>query len=684
MTPAWLLFLLFAPAQDPLAHPLQDRFPPDRRAVLDELSARLEALGGPLEVVEVIPALEGRYGAFSDLDADGDLDYVATEMSHRREQVAIHLRGPRRWRRASLRNSEFRAKHPLVPWILSDDGSGRPAVVLPTGWPPYFYVFATDGQGRFRGEPLLLGDALPERLTSAGGVDDNPYTITRILPAGDGTARILGSMTDQDPFSDAARFAEWEIALTGDGPVGRHLTVPEPKSDVDWDAFPDVVRPFMRTSGCSHAHHVSSARRAIMATKRLDLDGDGVLDLVHFTGDFAAHVFLGVRDEESGKVGYPAELPVVHPLPVEDSVLWFGTALTTATEESGYATNALRIFERLDFTIELPDEGDARVVMYSHARHNFLVQYYWTGETLTPVPWYRVISPELQSPDQTGWWQGSRTILMEDWDDQGSLDTLVVAPFKATRLVSPREEGKPFSGEYRDLEPHRYALMYLEGDARENERHLLFLAPEATGVPENRHLGLPLELERVPVFEGSEIVAHRICLYYRPWKLGIFLAEPEREARPEADRARRLATWMRRGEQLMYADRFFQNCDRHILGGREDVCVSSGPPHPFGHERALWFFEQARRHASTDEEHAELAHRLARSYSRTRDLRRGLEAYQRYVDLTQTIEPVNSAHADLTWLFAQPRFRDWYAWRRTELLLRARDDQDAGDGKGRN
>lgn len=630
----------------------------DRREVVEQLARSLGRAGTGLRIVDVVDDLHGRYGAFGDIDGDGDLDYVATEMSHREERVTIHLRGNGGdWRAASSRTRPIRTKHPLQPWIVRDDGTGNVAIVLPTGWPPYFYVFATNGRGRFHGQAIDFLEALPKRSSSSNGVDDNPYKITAVVSAKDDrAARVIGTMDDVGSRSDAARHVEWEIALEDGGPVGRSNVGRAREDDVDWDCFPYCVAPPVRQPTCYDEAHVSSTRRAIMASERLDLDDDGVLDLVHFTGDFAAHVFLGVRDPTTGLVRYETELAHTYPLPIEDAWLWFWDRMD-AGPDGGLAGNAPQVFTKLGFQIDVPRSGDARVVMYSLARKAFLVQYHWTGESLIPIIWYRTITPGFHLPNQNGWWQRDRVILMDDWDGEGTLDTLLVAPFAATRWTGdpPANTGSQYvdDRDVRTLEDHRYALMYLEGGAPEHERHTLFFAPQATGVPEDRHDGLPLEIERVPVFENDEVARERICLYYRPWKLGIFLEATN----APASSGERHATWMRRGEQVLAGRRHFLDCDRQLFD--DDGCVSTGPRRERCNERAVWFFEQALEHASTPAERADTWHRIARCHSRLERIDPALNAFSRFVELATVDDPMRDRHGDLAWLFAQPEFREW-------------------------
>ncbi len=658
-----------------LLSPLQDPAPAGHSqpvtAIVEEIRSALRSIGDPLEVVDVVEGVEGRYGAFADLDGDGDLDYVATEMSHRREEIALHIRGPQnRWRRSSVHHKSLRSKHPLVPWVISNDGTGHAGVLVPTGWPPYLTLLRTDGRGRFRGPAVSLESALPKRLHRSGGVDDMPYEITSVIPASEGhAARVLGEMHEG---GDPERDAQWQIVLSESGPIGNALIVPSPADDVDWSSLPESVNPVTQPH-CGDPSHHSLTRRSIMSSQQLDLDEDGVLDLIYFTGDFAAHVFLGARNPETGLITYDEELPGAEPLPIEDAFYWFWDRMESFSPEGGYASNTGEIFEKLQFTIRKPTTGDARFLMYGEARKSWLVEYYWTGKSLIPLIWYRNTNPKLLHRGQDGWWSKSREQLVEDWDRDGAIDTLVAGPFRAMRWIGERPEqtgGTTFIMEGEDfkfLEPYRYALIYHAGAYR-SPRTTLCFSPKATGIPEDRHMGLPLEIARVPVFRGDVVTEERICVFVRSLRASIFLAPRDHETTD----AELFRTWIRRGEQAFVQDRYFVECDARIGRDPEEACVASGERTPRGHQRALYFFEQAIRFAQSDSERADLHHLVARCHSRRRDLKSALESYAEFVSKSGTIEPLNIAHADLTWLFSQPKFRDWHAWRSLHAETRVR------------
>lgn len=642
------------------------------------LEAALAEIGAPLEVVDVIEGVEGRYGAFGDLDGDGDLDYAATEMSHRREELALFVRGSEdRWRRSSVRSKPFQSRHPLVPWILGDDGSGHPAVVLPTGWPPYFYVIPTDGQGRFRGKPIEFEEALPARRYESEGVDDCPYRITELYSAGaNHAARIHGELDEAGRGSAPPLYAQWEVRLESKGPQGRSMRTPDPGKRIDWARLPRTITP-VEQPGCEHPEHDSPTRRSIMGSRLIDLNGDGMRDLVHFTGDFAAHVFLGERDEETGDLFFDEELPGAEPLPIEDAWYWFFDRMESFDDSGGYATNATEVLQKLSFHIDTRDSGDAQIVMYGDRRKSWFVEYYWTGEKLIPLIWYRSANPRAIYADQDGWFQGEREQLVEDWNGDGALDTLLVAPFHAMRWKGERPEqggGITFIVEGEDfefMEKHRFALVYQAGATRLGQTTLGF-APKADEVPEDRHMGYPIELASVPVFRGDKIVEERVALLVRDWNLAVFLAPKKRTP----SRGALFRKWLRRGEQAFVQDRYFLECDARLLNQSDAACVPSGEATPRGHQRALWFFEKALELAQTHGQRADTLHRIARCHSRLHDLGKALRAYSDYVEVANSIEPLNSAHSDLTWLFSQPRFRDWHAWRRSKFEIRKRNDVD--------
>ncbi|MCB9889579.1 MAG: hypothetical protein H6836_08365 [Planctomycetes bacterium] len=620
----------------------------------------------------MIPRLHARYGAFADLDGDGDLDYVATEMTHDPERIAIHLRIKDGWRRVAEAGREFQAKHPLRPWVIGDDGTGNPAVLVPTGWPPHFYLYRTDGRGRFRGKPLTFAEQLPKRISRAMGVDNNPYGVTRVVSAKGGLpARIEGIMEDKDENGRKAS-ATFVVELHGQRVIGKSKAIPDQQDQIDWSRFPAHVTPVRRECGCNNEEHQGPERRAIMATKPLDLNGDGITDVVHFTGDFAAHVFLGRRDPKSGKVVFGEEQAGPFGIPRLRSYQWFWDFMRTTGSPSGYAVNAVEVFDKIGFRILLPEQGDARVVMLSEKRHGFVVNYYWTGSQLVPVFWNRSLFPR-RNGDDFGWTSRRRKTLLVDCDGDGSLDLLSRIPGHEFRWLRRPKPGQVFltSGDYRDLGDFRYMVTYWPGESNYAATRSLLAAQRETGVPKDRHMGLPVELESVPVFVGDTISGHRYCLYDRSCRVGTFLAVRPAQQSPAGNRPLRERAWRRRGERLLELDSAFYHCDQQITEDPLKFCTPSGKRSSARHAAARFFFRTALTFADTRPQRASLHHLLARCASRMQDQDAAMAAYDRYVALGRRIDPLDRFHSDLAWLFSRDWFRRYHE-RASSALARSR------------
>ena len=120
-----------------------------QREYAEQIQQRLQSLGTDLRLVAMIPSLESRYGSFADIDGDGDLDYIATEMTNAKQEVRLHRSEIKSWRRSSSRSRGIDKKQPLIPHFFANVGRGRRAVVLPVAWPPYVFILALSPNGDF-------------------------------------------------------------------------------------------------------------------------------------------------------------------------------------------------------------------------------------------------------------------------------------------------------------------------------------------------------------------------------------------------------------------------------------------------------------------------------------------------------------------------------------------------------
>ena len=275
-----------------------------RRAALGTLVENLR--GTPLELVEVIERLRARYGVFGDLDGDGDLDYVATEMLDDREGLTTHIRESDGWRFRSHTTTPFRGKNPLPPWILPAYERNDPAVVLPVAWSPYIYVIPTDGQGRLRSRrSIALERYLPPRISGALGPDNVPYSIVRIDPPGkDRPPAIVGLIEDFSAGQE--RIGSFAISVDGRRVTRREAPVPADhwSNHIDWRADDLAIGKPATDPGDVADREAAKLRKIVIKRRPVDIDGDGIRDQIQLTADFAWHVYRGFRDARTGEIRY--------------------------------------------------------------------------------------------------------------------------------------------------------------------------------------------------------------------------------------------------------------------------------------------------------------------------------------------------------------------------------------------
>lgn len=290
--------------------------PSNRWDLLQELQDNLAQEGVPLSIATVIPDLHAAYGGFGDVDGDGHLDYVATEMGLFREEVQIYMNRPRRgrrddtapawpawpnawtraapenWRRTDRAFRTIRGRHPLSARIVEQAGSHDAAVLVETGGAPFWQLFPISKAGRFRGAPLALEKHLPPRTGTSRNVGDMPYRVST-LTRGGGRIRIAGRTLE--PGKAALASADFALLVEGrkcrrvDGATRRRRFDPR---DAPTTVTPAPVRSFESDD------RDSPLPTTVVARVLTDINRDGIPDWVLVTADFAAHAFLGQVDPD--------------------------------------------------------------------------------------------------------------------------------------------------------------------------------------------------------------------------------------------------------------------------------------------------------------------------------------------------------------------------------------------------
>lgn len=553
-----LILLLLGPvqAEDQDTPPLDEKA---RRAFIARLVKEIGAAETGLRPATVIWDLPARYGTFADLDSDGDLDYLATEMSHRSERVTVFLRTGDSWRRGASVSRHIAGRHPFTPWVLPDDGEGRPAVVVPLGWAPYFVVYPTDGHGRLlENRAKTLERLLPRRRSKPEGVDNQPYRITRVERNPKGGSTLHGVMRDATksgrPFHSA-----WRIELSGGS---KRMTLRGHRGRVRSPYDGTWRRPVVRGASFDESADRAAARLAIrkhwLKQGRLppdagpnapndptsplhrgeigryvvDADGDGIDDLVALTTDFAAHVFRGRQERQGGKITFAKEStdPACLDLRVVRSI-WAGAEERVAESPALHAEMI-----RLSVTRHPGERVPLRVVAnFAYDR----IYYRWDGRRLVPsiVRHQHYPSEEyVQFPHITGSYrylpftQHHALHQTIDGDGDGVGEMLV------SMGVSPRTHQRPTGTEPRYAHLHLFRGVLpsaLAGELDLNSESQAGILPVVDArfpvkvtFPVDRHEGYPLEVESVGVAGRGDRA--RVCIYFRPWNVGIFL-EPRDE-----------------------------------------------------------------------------------------------------------------------------------------------------------
>ncbi|MFT4514905.1 MAG: hypothetical protein ACI89X_000162 [Planctomycetota bacterium] len=644
-----------APSQ-PVVSPLQgDTYTRDLevlnqrdRASAEQIHARLQSLGTDLHLVAVIPRLQNRYGCFADVDGDGDLDYLSTEMTNRKEQVRLHRNGDTGWRHGSSRGEGVDKKHPLIPWFLENDGTGSRAMVVPTRVAPYLVMLRLNPRGDFRGKAVSLQGYLPRRLSRARGTSNSPYTIEACESATEfRPARIIGRLTDENDRSrQDVRFA---LTLLEDGTVEVEVKQVAPGPTIN-RIFKDIT-VVKSPSACEHE---SSERESIVTSHVADVNGDGIDDLVVFSGVLSAHVFPGVLKD--GKAAFGKELNFGdqsghgRDLPIEDLRIWFPVVLRAGPKELPYAHAARAQLARIGFRVESERRHDAVFSIRTERRKGWFLNYYAVNDGLVPVQDYRSWWPHKQ--DHHPMIEEYRASVVIDADHDRSPDILSVHVGQQFEWLRPppKERGMLPDRHIRKVDAGRLrcGIVHGLGERHDDANRVLVQFEDDVKLPKDPSDGYPISVTKVPVHDGSGIVSRwRYCVHVRPRQLGfIFEIAP---VDPVVAKKRQFLAWTRRADRRLEMQPHYWACDT-------EVCRASEQLHLEVFADAVALFKKALPLAGNARDKGSVWRHIARCHGRSGDLDAAKRAYERFVMIAKVVESLDAPHADLRGLFADESF----------------------------
>lgn len=651
-----------APSQ-PVVSPLQgDTYGRDLEALnkrdrtyAEQIHAQLESLGTDLRLVAVIPRLDHRYGCFADVDADGDLDYLSSEMFQQKEQVRLHRNSDTGWRNGGSRSKGIDKKRPLTPWFLDNDGTGSRAVVVPLGLAPYLVILRLSPRGDFTGQAVFLQEHLPRRLSRPGGIDSNPYTIEACQSATEfRPARILGRMTDEgDRVRQDVRFA---LTLLADGTIESDVKQVTPGPVIS-DLFKSIA-VVKSPAGCEHE---STERQSILADERLDVNGDGIDDLVLFSGVLSAHVFPGVLKDGKARFGkslhFGDESGQGRDVPVKDLRIWFPLALRAGPKEQSYARAARAQLARIGFRINSEKLHDAVFSIRTERRKGWFLNYYLTKSGLVPVQDYRSWWPHQK--DHHPMIETYRSSVVLDADHDRSPDILSVHVGQQFEWLRPppKERALLPTRHFREVAPGhlRCGIVHGLGERHDDANRVLVQFEEDVTLPRDPSGGDAISVTKVAV-HGGDVPRWRYCVHLRSRRLGfIFEIAPVDSA---VAKKRQYLAWLRRAERRLEMQPHYWACDT-------DVCKASEPSHLDVFADAIALCKKAMPLAANAREKALVWRHIARCHGRSGDLDAAKHAYERFVMVAKVVEPLDAPPADLRALFADDAFRALHrGWRK--------------------
>ncbi len=625
------------------------------REYAEQIHARLQSLGTDLRLVAVMPRLENRYGCFADVDGDGDLDYLSTESSNRKEEVRLHRNGDTGWRNGGSRGKDVDKLHPLIPWFLEDDGAGHRAMVLPLGSRPYLMLLRLNARGDFTGKPVSLEAYLPRRLSRAGGVGDSPYTIESCESAtADRPATIVGRMIDENDRS--RQDVRFELTLLPDETIESQVkqVAPAPSRG-------EIPRTFAIVKSSSDCEHESEERRSILASDVADVNGDGIGDLVMFSGVLSAHVFPGVLKAGSRTFGkaleFGAESGHGRDLPIEDLRIWFPFPLQAGVKEKPYAYAARAQLARLGFRIERHGHHDAAFSIRTEGRKGWFLNYYAIKGGLVPVQDYRSRWPHQS--DHHPMMEKYRDSVVIDADHDRSPDLLSVHIGQQFEWLRPTPKGRGVLPDRHIREVAagrlRCGIVHGLGERNDDANRVLVQFDDDVKLPKDANDGYAISVTKVPVYGGA-IARSRYCVLLRPRSLGFFFEIAPVD--PAVAKHRQYLAWTRRGERRLEMQPHYWPCDNK-------VCRVGESCHPEVFADAIALFRKALPLAADARQKGLVWRHVARCHGRSGDLDSAKRAYERFVMIAKVVESLDAPDVDLRELFADESFRALHrGWRK--------------------
>ncbi len=612
-----------------------------QREYAEQIQQRLQSLGTDLRLVAMIPNLENRYGSFADIDGDGDLDYIATEMTNAKQEVRLHRSEIKNWRRSSARSRGIDKKQPLIPHFFANVGRGRRAVVLPVGWPPYVFILALSPNGEFVGKPRSLGEYLPRRLSQAAGIDNNPYVIESIEDATKTTpARIYGRMTDENARS--TQDVRFVLTLLRDGTVQSEVKQVEPGPKVGpAPLFYEVVK------SAALCEHESGERTSIIAREVADVNEDGIDDVVIFSGVLSAHVFPGSL--RNNKLTFGKELGRGRDVPIEDLRTWFPVRLAAGDGEKPYATAARSQLARIGMRIDSYRQFDAVLTLRTERHKGWFLNYYATDAGLVPVQDYRSWWPHKKEHNPLIEEHRQSMVLDADHDRSPDMLSVHIGQQYAWLRPPPKERDMLPEGHTRQIQAGslRCGIVHGLGERHDDKNRVLVQFDDDVQLPKGPNAGYPISVSRVPVY-GRAAKRERYCVFFRPRKLGLFFEVVT--VSPEVARRRQYEAWLRRGERRLEMQPHYGACDLK-------TCQIGEKHHQEVFDDAVALFRRGLPFADSARDKAIIWRNVARVHGRAGRLKQARRAYERFVMLAKTVEPLAAPHPDLVGLFADEAFR---------------------------
>lgn len=528
--------------------------------VISNFIDNLEIYKAPFEISEIITELPSAYGCFADINNDGISDYIATEMRHGGEYLSTHIKDSKNGSWEKVSQIKVRG-HPLTPYVIHDDISKKSSILLPITWSPYYLLFPLTAKGRIL--PLSvkkLNSYLPKRISKSRGPLNLPFHITEIIHGKKGhPAFIKGYLDDVAEVGSHAIYKEWELTLKRKANsffIKKKTPTPlEPFYTIESSELEEAYQRYSKLTKNNNGQPIDNLSRILVGYKTMDLDKDGLQDLIFISADFKTFIYYSDKLDINKKIKLNKEAVVSNRLSKDELLqLWCFENINKLFQYKNQIKKeylAKNIYEAILIMDKIKKEklpshwlrlhhyNDpiTPLLIHNMPKRLQVISFRKENKKLSPYLHFRKYHHPTSSLVASRW----PSSVIGDFNNDTYIDIL------ATDYLQPIiKDNRGFSYTFKNYLKYFFEyipskvkkknkgplssfLLYQDGFTKEKViGDILIKFPQEVHLPKNPLKGFPLTIT-IKIPNNNDKGASGItCIYFRPWNMGIFLTPKNR------------------------------------------------------------------------------------------------------------------------------------------------------------